>query len=113
MSTSRARPWCFALALAAFLPCGERDAQGDGESGPDPEAVQAAMAKGVAFLRTAQRSDGSWGEIPGAIKLIIANKEGSYDFPVGPTALALYALLECGVKKDDATLKPGFAHAEK
>jgi serine/threonine protein kinase len=58
-----------------------------------PSAVDAAIEKGVAALRTMQRADGTWP--PYTSKAI--------DSPatIGATALAGLTLLECGAKPDD------------
>ena len=48
------------------------------------EAVGAAIEKGVKFLYSAQKPDGSWAPY------------GGKEYPVGPSAIAAYALLESG-----------------
>jgi hypothetical protein len=55
---------------------------------PDAEAVSRAVDRGVAHLRALQREDGTWPEEP-----------------VGATALAGLALLECGAAADDRAVR--------
>ncbi|HVG93701.1 MAG TPA: hypothetical protein VND21_04585 [Planctomycetota bacterium] len=69
-----------------------------------------AVKKGVQWLKGAQLADGSWG-------LIIGSKtydpkgdpNAAYRHPAGSTALAIYALLKCGVAADDPVVKKGFS----
>jgi len=57
-------------------------------------AVAEAIRKGVEFLKTARQADGSFGPY------------GQGKYPVGPTAMAAYAMLESGqVRYDDADMK--------
>lgn len=72
------------------------------------EAIAAARVKGIAFLRTKQDKDGSWGVVRGTQMYSGASGRG-YEHPLGPTALALHALLVAGVLKDDPAVKKGFA----
>ena len=51
-----------------------------------PEAVEKAIKNGVEYLKKAQGADGSW---PGHTD----------NYPVGPTAIATYALLESDMVK--------------
>lgn len=59
------------------------------------EKVNAAIDKGVAWVKGQQGKDGNWG--------------AHYDYTSGPTALALLTLIKGGVKKDDASVKKGIA----
>ena len=54
------------------------------------EAVEAAIKKGVEFLWSQQGSDGGW--------------PAYSSYPLGPTALATYALLESGVDVQDSRM---------
>ena len=65
----------------------------------DPKRLSAAVKKGVAWLKGQQKGDGSW--------LGTAGTEGNY--PGGCTALALFALLKCGVDRDDPVITKGFS----
>ncbi|MCD6303474.1 MAG: DUF4159 domain-containing protein [Planctomycetes bacterium] len=56
-------------------------------------AVAEAIRKGVEFLKSAQKPDGSWGPF---------GKAGHHFYPVGPTALATYAMLESGLCRYDS-----------
>ncbi len=58
------------------------------------DEVAAAVARGVAFLRRAQRADGSWNYPRGK-------------HVQGATALAVYALSQAGVKPDDPAIVKG------
>ena len=59
-------------------------------------AVADAIAKGVEFLYSRQKEDGSW-------------EETNTRFVVGPTALACYAMLESGQALSNPDLKKGLA----
>ncbi len=54
-------------------------------------AIDAAIKKGVEVLWTKQLADGSWGPYT----------ESGYDYLIGPTAIATYALLESGASAQD------------
>ena len=77
------------LLLAVVLPAGAQD-----------KKVDTAIERGVAWLRSQQAGDGSWGGLAG--------KRGLYRYPAGPTSLALFALLASGVPPDDLQIKRGF-----
>ncbi len=67
----------------------------------DSDAVKAAIARGVAFLQSQQRQDGTW---PPEMKdLSFANLPGTA-VRLGATALAGLTLLECGVGADDRSV---------
>lgn len=59
--------------------------------------VNAAIDRGVAWLKPVQRNDGTW--------------KTMYDrgYPMGSTALATLTLLKCGVKADDPAIVRAFA----
>ncbi len=65
------------------------------------EPVKKSIQRGVAWLRTRQKQNGSF-----------VDEGGSFarDFPVGTTALCLMALLHSGVKPDDPSIRRGFAY---
>jgi hypothetical protein len=81
------------LLLTAALPAGAENGR-----------LDTALAKGVAWLRSQQAGDGSWGGLAGG--------RGTYRYPAGPTSLALYALLASGVAPDDPQIKSGFRYIE-
>jgi hypothetical protein len=60
------------------------------QAAPSPEAVNAAIDRGVDFLLRSQNRDGSWG--------VDVNERGSpwHDLRDGSCALAAYTLLKCG-----------------
>jgi hypothetical protein len=64
----------------------------------NPKRLAEAVKKGVAWLKGQQKTDGSW--------LGNAGTEG--DYPGGCTALVLFALLKCGVDRNDAAIIKGF-----
>lgn len=75
---------------------------------PDPDEVlrqqkQTAVVKGCRWLSEQQQPDGSWTYENTPLQL-------SY-FPMnqGSTALAIFALLKCGVEPDDPAIEKGFA----
>lgn len=80
------------LALAGVLGCSVLTFA----AGPDPQALQAARARGVEFLRLSQAADGSW---------------------TGPNApgiagLCTFALLRSGVSPDDPTAAKALQHLQ-
>jgi len=75
---------CFLLAAAAAGPV-------RAQSFSD-QAVERAITKGVRFLWSRQRKNGSWEE---------KDVGGHKPYPVGPTAICAYALLESGVRPTD------------
>ncbi|MDJ0520482.1 MAG: hypothetical protein QNJ90_00250 [Planctomycetota bacterium] len=74
--------------------------------------VNRAIDKGIAWLRSKQQADGSWGLIQA--KGIYGGARGAgYAHPAGPTALALYTLLRCKVPADDPQILKGFEYIRK
>ena len=63
-------------------------------TGPDPQAVKAAVEKGIKFLRTTQAEDGSWTTSKSA----------------GLQGLLIYGILRSGVKRDDPAVAKGLKH---
>lgn len=58
----------------------------------DPEEVRQAISQGVRYLKSRQRADGSWAEY--------------YDQErCGATSLAVLAMVECGVPKNDPAIR--------
>ena len=91
------------LAILSVVPlCGSVTLQDPPE--PDEKQVQAAIAKGIAFLKSQQR-DGKWE------KSVIFRSNSNY--PGGVTALAMAALLEAGVKPDDEAIAKGIEFVRK
>jgi len=82
------RTWIIAPLLFAVFGTGGRADE------PLVEQVRVAIEKGTRFLRNAERGRGSWEHIPPA-----TGKSG------GHTALAMLALLNSGVKSDDAIIQ--------
>jgi len=75
---------------------------------PFAERVNAAVDRGVEWLRKRQRPDGSWGDMRDKNATAYNGSSNTYDFPAGPTAFALYALLKCGTPPDDAGVARAF-----
>ncbi len=71
--------------------------------------MKAAIDKGVRYLRTKPNAVGSFGPIGNQGSKNYNGGDGGYDYPAGPTALALYALLKCGVPATDPVIVKGFA----
>ena len=100
------------VAIACCVRAGPGVARAE-DSPPPAEAVQAARTKGVEFLRLRLGKDGQWGPIHGSQAYGEGNLARGYEYPLGSTALCLYALLASGVAKDDPAVKRGFAYLEK
>ena len=86
---------------------------GDGDDGPSAESVATARASGVKFLSARQDASGSWGAAKATRTYAGGNADNAYTYPLGPTALALYALLASGVPKDDTRIEKGFAWIDR
>jgi hypothetical protein len=85
------------LVLAAGLATGRAAAQA-----PGAEAVNAAIDRGMDFLLQSQNRDGSWGVEMHVWKPWHEHRDG-------PTALALLALLECGLRPDHPAARQALA----
>jgi hypothetical protein len=128
MSTlSRPWSWLPALALAAAL-CGV--ARGDDPPPPgmdetpppadEPESpaaaldgkIKLAIDRGVEFLKSRQMQGGTWGDIGTHVKTY-AGGNNAYQHPLGPTAMALYAMLKCEVPEKDPVIRSGLAWLQK
>jgi hypothetical protein len=83
--------WSEKARLRPELFTKERDREFDSE-------VNAAVDRGIAYLKGQQKENGSWG--------VFHVFNG--DYHVGQTAMALLALLVSGVNKHDANVKMGF-----
>lgn len=65
--------------------------------------VQKAIDRGVSYLLKTQQDDGSWAK----------KNTNNYAYPVGPTAICTYALLEAGVKPTHPKVKKALAFLSK
>ena len=101
-------PIVAAAALALFAAVGTLRAPAAAEEPQLAERVNAAIDRGVAWLRAKQRTDGTWGDTSSAGSRAYDGSSNTYEFPAGPTALAMYALLKCGVPGDDPGIRKGF-----
>ena len=99
---------------AGAPPAGVPAGPGEDVSAALDRRIGESLEKGVAWLRRAQGSDGSWGRVKGNAAYDGKSPEGTaYDHPAGPTALALYALLKARVPVDDPAIRRGFAALKK
>ena len=87
-----------AMGLAAGVGLGTRSASAApaaaGRAKFSDEAVERAIAKGIKYLLSRQKPDGSWQHFTGHVQ----HQES------GPTALCVYALLESGVSVQNAKI---------
>jgi len=75
------------------------------------EKIDKAIEKGVEYLKTCQKADGSFGDIDSET-LYGGGTGPGYAHQAGLTALALYALLKSGVPPRDPVIGAGFAFIE-
>lgn len=87
-----------ALALPLMALAQDHDDMDVSDARIDPKRLSEAVKKGVAWLKGQQKADGSW--------VGSAGTEGN--FPGGCTALTLFALLKCGVERNDPVIAKGF-----
>ncbi len=100
------------LAVAFLFLTAPPAGAGDGDGAPPvpapkrsramAAAVDRAIDRGVAFLRTLQQPDGSFAVRP----IPMFHIEGTAS--LGPTALALYTLRACGAPREDPDVRRGF-----
>ncbi len=93
----------FLVAVSVLLVCQaawaqDHDDMDVSDAKVDAKRLAAAVKSGVAWLKSQQKGDGSW--------LGTAGTEGNY--PGGATALTLFALLKCGVDRNDPVITKGF-----
>jgi hypothetical protein len=69
------------------------------------ESIEAAVQKGIAYLRTQQRADGSWDYRDGPFTLNMPGVDTH--LTMGCAALCCLAMLKGGVKADDPAIKKG------
>jgi hypothetical protein len=106
-------------AASPGSPAPDAAAAPDTSEDPDPtppslgEQTKVAVNKGVAWLRTRQRDDGSWGALAKGDENTYNGKGSAYPTPYGPTALAIYTLMKCGISNDDAQVKKGLVFLRK
>jgi hypothetical protein len=73
------------------------------------ERIGVAVDRGVKWLKSKQLADGSYGLIDSDHMYDPkADPNSAYKHPAGSTALALYALMKCGVPVDDPVVKKCF-----
>lgn len=104
-----------AAAVVAYVAGAEPGAPTQAEVGPKPAAVEplpaadleAALDRGVKFLLSCQREDGSWGSADnskGGIDIYAPPPGGHHAFRAGVTALCVSALIESG-RDDEAAAR--------
>jgi hypothetical protein len=74
-----------------------------GQDKVDKGELDAALAKGLAWLKALQQPDGSFAIPPGQDSL-------EKSFPMGYSSLAALTLLKCGVAPDDPIIEKAFQH---
>jgi len=72
------------------------------QAGPLPDAVNAAIDRGVDYLLASQNRDGSWG-------VDLNERVDHMDLRDGPCAIAMYTLLKCGLPREHPALQRGLA----
>jgi len=96
------------VGLRVVLPVLLVAASAGAQEAPFEERVGHAIDRGVAWLRGRQGEDGSWGGLQDKVDYE-KTVDDAWDYPAGPTALALLTLCKCGVAPDDAGIERGFA----
>ena len=104
---------CTVFILALFcLSCfaGSAYAQEKQRKTPEisKEKIENAVQKAIRFLRSQQRSDGSWDYVDGPFTLKLPGV--MEHMTQGCTALCLLAMLKGGIKPDDPAIKKGFSY---
>ncbi len=95
MPRSVSLPVAAVLFAALLMPagaCAARKKPGSSAVPFSDEAVEAAIDKGVEFILSQQKPDGSWPTVDAA---------RDEEYTVAPTAICVYALLESGLKPTD------------
>lgn len=98
---------CAGLVLVTATPTAAQPPAPAGKAGADAELVEKvrnSIDKGVRYLKKNQSKDGDWES------LVIGNIIG---LKGGTTSLATLALLNCGLKPDDANVARALAYLEK
>lgn len=94
------------LSVLAALVRGE-------EPAPTPDAINRAIDAGVAWLRSAQREDGSYGPCMASSTAYDGSMASPVCYRLGPTAFSLYTLSVCGVPRDDPAIQRGLTWLRK
>jgi len=81
---------------------------GDDFKPPSAEEIDRAIDRGVAWLRKAQKKDGSWDPCVAVGHYGDPNsRERTTCYDLGPTAFSLFALGTCGVDRNDIVIRHG------
>lgn len=105
---------CLAILLVACLQPLQAD---DAPAGNrvDPERVQAAIARGLHYLRTQQKEDGKWEfirQVRDESRKIVENRhDEAYD--LGLTALAALAMVENGIPASDPAVRKAYQYVRR
>jgi hypothetical protein len=106
-----------ALALLALValpaPAQDGPAPDDPFKAPSAEEINAALDRGVAWLKAAQRKDGSWGPCVASASYNDPRSGPMPCYDVGPTAFSIFTLATCGVARDDRAVKTGLGWIER
>jgi len=79
---------------------------------PSIQEVNAAIDKGVAWLKKAQKKDGSWGPCVSGGKYGGGGSGGTCYF-TGPTSFSIFTLAKCGVSAKDPVIRKGLKWLRK
>ncbi len=90
------------VGIAFMLPAAPDDDDGKPQSDL-PDRIEDSMKKGVEWLKSKQQADGTWHKENKPFSVM-----DGYQFPTGTTALCLFALLKCGVPRNDPVIRKGF-----
>ena len=102
------------LVVILFFVCGGLMFGQQAGKGVSKDRVEAAVKRGVAWLKAQQTAEGSW-----VVRTGQAAAAGGIGqplealYPDGTTALVLFALLKAGVPPSDPVIKEGFAWLRK
>ena len=77
------------------------------------QQINKALKNGVAWLKSRQDKEGSWGPVRATRKYGEKEASGNYTRDeLGPTAWAIYTLSKCGVPKNDPVIRKGLKFLE-
>ncbi|MEM8882687.1 MAG: hypothetical protein AAGD14_01300 [Planctomycetota bacterium] len=104
---------CAGLLALACSVVAEENAKRDAPpfEAPTVLEVNAAIDRGLAWLKSAQRKDGSWGPCVGGPRY--DGGPGGVCYLAGPTAFSVFTLATCEVPRRDPAIKRGLAYLQK
>jgi len=106
--------WVVLLLLAAVVRAGDKKEKDLNAflKRVTPKAINEAIDRGVAWLKTRQLDDGSWGPCV-AGGTYGGGRASSRCYVTGPTSFSLFTLLKCKVKSRDKVIKKGLKWLRK